>query len=225
MNRIKIVLADDQKVFIESLKTYLEESSRELQVIGLAANGQEAIEAVEQEQPDIVLMDVRMPIVDGVEATKVIHKKFPDVKILMLTTFDDEEYLHMALKYGAAGYLLKEDIDATELLDAIKATSSGSVLFSPHIASKLIKSEVKPDKNNLSSEKLSTLPSWFYTLSKKERKIVKLILEGYDNKEISERMFLVEQTVKNYISIIYSKLGTHDRVQTIKKALEIQEFL
>jgi DNA-binding NarL/FixJ family response regulator len=225
MKKIRILLADDQKVFVESLKTYLEESSQELKVIGLAANGQEVIEAVERDRPDIVLMDVRMPVVDGVEATKVIHKKYPEVKIVMLTTFDDEEYLHTALNHGASGYLLKEDIDATELFDAIKATSSGSVLFSPHIASKLINPEIKPDKNDRSSDKQSALPNWYHNLSKKERKIVKLILEGYDNKEISERMFLVEQTVKNYVSIIYSKLGTHDRVQTIKKALEIQDYL
>jgi DNA-binding NarL/FixJ family response regulator len=225
MRKIRILLVDDQKIFIESLKTYLEESSREFQIVGLAADGRQALEIVERELPDIILMDVRMPIIDGVEATKEIHNKHPEVKILMLTTFDDNEYLHTALEYGAAGYLLKEDIDAYELLDAIKAALSGSVLFSPKIATKLLRPELRQGGGEAASTEQRDLPDWFFTLSKKERKILHLILEGYDNRDISEQMYLVEQTIKNYISIIYSKLGTHDRMQTIRKARDIKDYL
>ena len=134
MNKIRIALADDQKIFIESLKMYLEEISDQLEVIALATNGREIIEIAKQEHPDIILMDIRMPVLDGVKATCEIHNNYPDIKILILTTFDDDEDVHAAMEHGAAGYLLKEDIDSTVLLNAIKAVSSGSILFSPHIA-------------------------------------------------------------------------------------------
>ena len=222
MDKIRIVLADDQKIFIESLKTYLEEISKDLKVVALATNGREVVEIVEKERPDIVLMDIRMPILDGVQATREIHSKFPEIKILILTAFDDDEDVHAALRYGVVGYLLKEDIDSTELLDAIKAVSSGSVLFSPQIALKLIRtSGLAVHSENIKEE----LPLWFYSLSKNEKRILKFIIEGLDNREISEKMFLVEQTVKNYISIIYSKIGTRNRSQTIKAAMNIRNYL
>jgi DNA-binding NarL/FixJ family response regulator len=223
MNKIRIALADDQKIFTESLKIYLEEISNQLEVIAMAAEGREIVEIAEHGHPDLILMDVRMPILDGVRATKEIHDKHPDIKILILTTFDDDENVHAAMKYGAAGYLLKEDIDSSVLLNAIKAVSSGSILLSPHIARKLVRKDVHnggQEKNN--KEKI---PPWFYSLSKKEKRILKLIAKGLDNREISEEMFLVEQTVKNYISIIYSKLGTRNRGQTIQKAMGVLDYL
>jgi DNA-binding NarL/FixJ family response regulator len=223
MNKIRIALADDQKIFIESLKIYLEEISDQLEVIDMAVNGREIVEIAEHKRPDLILMDVRMPVLDGVQATKEIHDKHPDIKILILTTFDDDENVHAAMKYGAAGYLLKEDIDSSVLLNAIKAVSSGSILLSPHIARKLVSKNVHNDEQEKNTKE--RIPPWFYSLSKKEKRILKLIAKGLDNREISEEMFLVEQTVKNYISIIYSKLGTRNRGQTIQKAIGVLDYL
>jgi DNA-binding NarL/FixJ family response regulator len=225
-DKTSVLLVDDQKVFAESLKTYLEEISEELQVIGIASNGSDAIELVEKSRPNVVLMDVRMPNMNGVEAIKVIRANYPETKVLMLTTFDNDDYIHAALQNGAAGYLLKEDIDGDELLDAIRAAVSGSVLFSPQIAVKLVGTTGRSDPvQHQHRSQSDDLPYWFFALSKKERKILKLILEGFENSEISDQMHLVEQTVKNYISIIYSKLGTHNRSQTIKVAHSFYKYL
>ena len=226
-SRIRILLVDDQRVFVDSLKMYLEEISDELDVIGIACNGARAVELVDIHKPDIILMDVRMPVLDGVEAIRSIHSKYPNAKVLMLTTFDDDSYVYNALQHGAVGYLLKEDIDGDELLNAIRAAASGSVLFSPQIASKLMGSTdgSADEGGDVQTDQRNELPNWYFTLSKKERKILTLILEGLENCEISEEIHLVEQTVKNYISIIYSKLGTHNRAQTIRVARDFRRYL
>jgi DNA-binding NarL/FixJ family response regulator len=219
MKKVKVLLADDQTVFIESLKMYIEKVSDQVEVVGLASNGQEALRFLETDKPDLILMDIRMPEIDGVDATREIHCRFPDIKILILTTFDDDEYVQNAIEHGAAGYLLKEDIDVYELIGDIKAVIRGSMLFSPQIATKLVKRRAE------SSPAEEKLPLWYYTLSKKEKKILGLMFQGCDNREISEKLFLGEQTIKNYISIIYSKLGTRNRIETVKKALEVERFL
>lgn len=137
-DRITVLLADDQLLFVESLKTVLETRASDLSIQDIAHNGLEAVEAVRRRQPDIVLMDIRMPVMDGVEATRIIHQEYPEVAIMMLTTFDDDEYLTEALKLGAAGYLLK-DSPPNELIAAIRSLLQGSVIISPQVANKLLR--------------------------------------------------------------------------------------
>src|SRR5690554_3791908 len=137
MAMIKVLLVDDQVLFVESLETVLKTSSNNIKVVGIAHNGEEAIELVAKEDPDVVLMDIRMPIMNGVECTKRISKEFPGVKVLVLTTFDDDDYIVEALKYHAYGYLMK-DVPPNDLIAAIKAVYQGGVMISPKIASKLI---------------------------------------------------------------------------------------
>ncbi|TCL75279.1 LuxR family two component transcriptional regulator [Hydrogenispora ethanolica] len=220
MKRIRVLLVDDQKLFAESLRTVLETRARALEVVGVAANGREAVERVAETRPDIVLMDVRMPELNGVESTRAIKERFPATKVLMLTTFDDDEYVVEALHLGAAGYLLK-DVPPAELIAAIEAVSEGGVLIAPQVASKLVEKLRQPPESKppvLSEEKPA--PHWLQQLSNREKEILQLIAAGLDNKEIAKRLYIGEQTVKNYVSIIYCKLDTHDRVQAARLALE-----
>lgn len=219
-NKVRIVLVDDQLLFVESLKTVLENLAEDFQVVGMASNGVEAIHCVEQFQPQVVLMDVRMPEMDGVEATRRIHDRFPDVQIMMLTTFDDDEYVGEALKYGAAGYLLK-NIPPAELISSIRAMVSGAVAIHPSIAASLVKKAYQePPKQAFSAESESL--QWVAELNRREKEILSLLAEGYNNHEISERAFIAEQTVRNYVHRIYNKMGVNDRGKAIilaKKAL------
>lgn len=226
MKNIKCILADDQKVFIESLKTYIESLDSSIEIISLVHNGKDVVEAVAELDPDIILMDVRMPQMSGVEATKIIRREYPKVKVIILSTFDDREYIDKAMEYGAAGYLLKEDIEAEELLFSIKAVAKGAVLFSPKVADKLIHREQSQveGQNEEGEEQSKDLPFWLYSLSKKEKRILRYIMEGYENIHIAEEMYLAEQTVKNYISIIYSKMNVNSRTQAIKKAYSYRRY-
>ena len=213
MNSIKVLLVDDQILFVESLKTVIETLAEDIRIINTAHNGNEAIGMVEKEKPDIILLDVRMPGMDGVEAVKILHRKYPEIKIMMLTTFDDDAYVHKALEYGAAGYLLK-DVPPVDLIDSIRALNHGTMQMSPRIMVKLmdssdnVKSELNPGFSSDGIKKLS----------RREQEILLLVSKNMDNMEIAEKIFIAEQTVKNHISSIYSKLGIHDRHSAIQIA-------
>lgn len=209
---MKILLVDDQILFGESLKTVLETRGENLEVVNIAHNGREAVKMAELFKPDLILMDIRMPEMDGVEATRIIREKFPDIIILMLTTFDDDEYIHEALKLGARGYLLKNTPPA-QLIASISAAANGLVLISPSVATNL--TENKPQ-----SKKNESQPEWLKKLSRRERQVLQLLAEGMDNKDIAARLFIAEQTVKNHVSLIYSKIGTHDRMEAIRLVSE-----
>jgi DNA-binding NarL/FixJ family response regulator len=212
MNKpIKIVLADDQILFVESLKRVLSNLDPELCVTGVAHDGREAIEYVAATEPDIVLMDVRMPGMDGVNAVRVIHERFPDVRIIMLTTFDDDEFVYSALDHGAAGYLLK-DIEPEKLVGSIRAVLSGSVLISEAVASKLVRNNAREGRA-ASRER----PPWYARLSLRERELLRHLAQGKTNHEIAEAMFIAEQTVRNHISEIYSKIGMNDRAKIVRE--------
>lgn len=211
MEKTKILLADDQVLFVESLKTVIEIRAPDISVVGIAHNGMEAIKLVEKYKPQIVLMDVRMPVLDGVEATRAIHVKFPEVYIIMLTTFDDDTYVKKALSYGAVGYLLK-DIAPSELIASLRAIKKGPMLISPSVAAKLLDHAYGGGFHNNDSDRETLLKS----LSPREREILDLMAQGYDNREIASELVIAEQTVKNHVSIIYDKLGVRDRVQAIQ---------
>ncbi|MGE5606365.1 MAG: response regulator [Bacteroidota bacterium] len=217
MEKIKVLLVDDQLLFVESLRVVLEQTAADIVVVGVAADGRAAIQKTSALQPDVILMDVRMPELNGVEATRLILDKFPETRVLMLTTFDDDEYVIEALNDGAVGYLLK-NVPPGELVTAIRAVHEGSVLIAPKVATKLLKKLTSPLENKPASEAGETPPGWLGELSNREKEILSLIAQGYDNKEIAKRLYIGEQTVRNYVSIIYCKLGVRDRVLVSKMA-------
>lgn len=213
MDEIHLVLADDQVLFVESLKRVLESLAGDIVVDAIARSGEEAVRKVEEYLPNIVLMDVRMPRMGGVEATKSIHQRFPDIQVIMLTTFDDDEYVRQAIQNGAVGYLLK-DLPPQELISAVRAVRDGCFLMSPSIAKKLI------DQSRGSGPKGKQRPTWLDSLSRREKEIIACIVHDLSNKEIASRLFIAEQTVKNHLSAIYTKLEVNDRYHLIEKIKE-----
>lgn len=214
MKPIKVLIADDQRLFAESLRTLLQRYSEDVSVVGIAANGREAVRRTEVEKPDVVLMDVRMPLLDGVDATREIMERSSDVKVLVLSTFDEDEYVQNALRVGASGYLLK-DISPTELIASIRAIKEGTVQISPSVAAKLVE-QIHGERNEYTRR-----IGGYESLSKRERDILRLIIMGYGNAQIAEKLYLAEQTVRNYVSSIYAKLGVHDRFEIIRLGNEL----
>lgn len=217
MEKIKLLLADDQMLFAESLKIVINQIAKDIRVVGIAKNGREAVEMVKKQKPDVVLMDVRMPIMDGVEAAKQIHEHNSEVRIIMLTTFDNDEYIHEALQFGAVGYLLK-DMPPRDLIMTIRATSSSKIIISPSVATKLEDGKRGKHDSPL-SEVYKELPPWFAALTKKEKEVLELLTKGHTNKEIASLLFISEQTVKNYVYYVYNKSGIHNRLKLSKKWL------
>jgi DNA-binding NarL/FixJ family response regulator len=215
--QVRILLVDDQRLFSDNLKLMLETLTEDIKVAGIALDGQEAIDLVEETKPDLILMDVRMPGMDGVQATKILHRNYPDIKIVMLTTFLDDTYVQDALQYGAYGYILK-NIKSEDLIASLRAISRGAVLFSPDILKKLVlRLDSKPaagDQDNEYHEIISRLGN-------REKEILKLVALGYNNKKIADTLFISEPTVRNYISSIYAKVGSKDRLEVISIAQRV----
>ena len=207
---IRILIVDDQILFSESLKTVLEAAGEAYKVVGLAENGREAVDAVDELKPDLVLMDVRMPVMDGVAATRILKSKHPALKILMLTTFEDDEYVREALRYGVSGYLLKS-IPTVELLASLRAALSGALQLDPRVIQALV-------GQGSATVAEDAPPGWYDELTRKERQVLGLMVGGFHNDEIAERVCMAPQTVRNYISRIYDKLGTSDRVAAVRMA-------
>ena len=180
-----------------------------LKIVGTAANGREAIELARTLVPDVILMDIRMPEIDGMQCIEIIKQKHPEIKIIVLTTFDDDEYVFNALKHGASGYLLK-GISLDELIGAIKTVVKGGALINPNIASKVCKLFSQMAHADF---RIKVDESLMDELGQLELKIVKFIGMGLSNKEITDKLKLKEGTVRNYISSILSKLGLRDRTQ------------
>jgi len=210
---IKILIVDDQKLFAESLKTVLEGTQDDFSVCAIAEDGSRAIAAVAEHRPSIVLMDVSMPVMDGVEASRILFGRYPEIPILMLTTFEDDDYVREALAYGVKGYLLK-NIPSQELVASIRAVLSGALLLDP----RLIGALVGKGRDALERKPRAANPEWFDVLSRRERQILGLMIEGFQNDEIAQRLCVAPQTVRNYISRIYDKTVTEDRVQVIRLA-------
>lgn len=218
----RILLVDDQYLFLESLKLVLTTIAPDFIILGTAQNGKEALAFLEDTEVDLVLMDVYMPEMDGVATIKILSKKYPNLPVLMLTTFEDDDYVAEALTHGAKGYLLK-NIAPQMLVTAIRAVLSGSVLIDPNIATSLIqhlKSKPSSQRENASH----VLPDWYYELSQKERHIIKLILRGLSNKEIAAEINIGEQTIRNYISTIYDKLEVTCRKDAINLTKDLPPF-
>jgi DNA-binding NarL/FixJ family response regulator len=217
MEKIRLLIVDDQVLFLESLSTFLRNYAADIEVVGLARNGVEALEKAAVVHPDIVLMDVHMPVMDGVEATGKLIAARPGIRILILSTYDVDDYVRRALKLGAAGYLLK-DISPTELIASIRALKAGAVQISPQIVAKLMSSVLSEEP---SAEREIRL-EWLENLTRREREVFTLIARGCDNSQIAEELHMAEHTVRNHVSMIYSKLGVQDRFQIIQLANKIR---
>ena len=205
---IKVMIADDQDLIRESLKVVLD-MNPDMEVIGLAENGRLLLEMLARKEPDVVLMDVRMPELDGVLCTKAVKEKYPGVKIIILTTFDDDEYVYNALKYGASGYLLK-GISVPELSTAIRTVVSGGSMLNPGVVTKVVRLFNQMAQSNLAVEADETGSE---ELTRTERNIARLVGQGLSNKEIAERLKFSEGTVRNNLSAALSKLDLRDRTQ------------
>ncbi|SFB52327.1 two component transcriptional regulator, LuxR family [Cohnella sp. OV330] len=206
MAKIKVLLVDDQELILESLHIVLS-MEEDLEIVGLAKNGEEAIRGCERWMPDIVLMDINMPVMDGVAATTVIKERMPLIKIIMLTSYKEVEYVLAALSHGAEGYLLKA-IHPRDLAAGIRVVHAGGTLISQEMASKMIKS-----MNNAPAAKSNE-----YGLSAREIEVLHKLASGMRNQDIAEALYLSEGTVKNYISAIYSKLNVKGRREAARKA-------
>ena len=214
MKPIRIVIADDQALFREGLHTLLS-TQADLSVVGEAGNGREVLELVRKHQADVVLMDLRMPVLDGVAATRELARIDPNCRVIILTTFDDDEYIFEGLRAGACGYLLK-DTSAEELFSAIRVVAKGGSFLQPAVTTKVL-----AELNRLTSRAVpgeSELPD---SLSRRELEILRLVASGASNKEIASALFITEGTVKNHITNILDKLGVSDRTQAAVKAKEL----
>ncbi|MBD3948979.1 response regulator transcription factor [Tuanshanicoccus lijuaniae] len=203
---IKIVIADDEQLIRSGLKLMLNTFS-DIDVVGVASNGQEALEQCQQHEVDVVLMDIRMPKVNGIEGTKLVKMHFPDVAVLIVTTFQDSDYILKAMNEGASGYLLK-DSDYDEIYQAIKTVAAKQIVLDAAVTKQLLQ-QSSPTKSEVATQ-----------LSAKEIQLLSAIAHGLNNKEIAQQLFLAEGTVKNNISQLLVKLDLRDRTQLAIFAIE-----
>jgi len=208
LNKINILIVDDQTLIREGLAALLD-LSPDLRVVGKAADGRQALAQVEALQPDVVLMDVRMPGMNGVAATRQIRARCPNVRVIVLTTFDRDEYVFESLRAGAAGYLLK-DADPPRLAAAIRAVYAGDAILDPAVTQKVIRRAAHSQSAETLTERLTP----------REREILRLMTAGATNVEIAARLRLAEGTVKNHISHILGKLKARDRAHAARLAVE-----
>ena len=216
---IKVLLVDDQSLIRQGLAALLD-LEPDLEIVGEAENGDIALTIVAELNPDVVLMDVRMPIMDGVAATKEINTHFPKVKVLVLTTFDDEEYVQAALQNGAMGYLLK-DTPSEELAVAIRAVNKGYTQLGPGIVKKLM-TQFLAGQNHRSSP---PPPANLVELTPREKEVLQLIAMGDSNKEIAQKLYISEGTVKNHVTNILNRLDLRDRTQAAILANSFLDYL
>ncbi|MFJ4098534.1 response regulator [Amycolatopsis japonica] len=211
---VRVLIVDDQALFREALATLLEVQP-EIDVVGEAANGEEAVRLCAELRPDVALMDLRMPVLDGIAATARLRAEQPGVRVLALTTFDDDEDVFAALRAGAVGYLLK-DVSSTRLVEALVAAERGESVLQPSVAAKLV---ARVARLPAETPRPSGSP-----LSDRELEVVRLLADGRSNREIAKTLFLAEGTVKNLVTSVLSKLQVRDRTQAALRAKELGLF-
>ncbi len=206
---IKILICDDQEIVCEGLQRILE-ADPDLSVVGIAHDGLEALELAAKNLPDLVLMDLKMPVMNGIQATRKLREKFPEMHVLVLTTYADDEWLFDAIRSGASGYLLK-DRPRNELIDAIKGTITGDAYIDPAVAAKVLANVAQTASVEPHPARIS--------LSPREAEILELLVQGLSNADIAQRLYLSEGTIRNYMSALFSKLEVDDRTQAVLVAL------
>jgi len=212
---VRVLLVDDQALFREALATLLDVMAG-VEVVGEAGDGDEALRRTGEVNPDVVLMDLRMPVLDGVAATRRMRVEHPGVRVVALTTFDDDEDVFEALRAGAVGYLLK-DVSSARLLEAVLAAARGESVLQPSVAAKVVARFAR-----LSPADLSARPQPLVVpLSDRELDVVRLLADGHSNREIAASLYLAEGTVKNHVTNVLAKLGARDRTQAALRAREL----
>ncbi len=207
---MKVLICDDQAIVRDGLEMLLK-LEKDIEIIGLAEDGAIAVEMAGKYKPDLVLMDLKMPVMDGVEATRQIRIKYPQIKVLVLTTFDEDEWLFAAIQAGAAGYLLK-DTPREDVIQAIRGTMEGKAYVDPVVAGKILRqaySQQKQEATLITSK-----------LTQREVEVLRLLARGLSNTDIADRLFLSEGTVRNHVSSILAKLGVSDRTQAAVIAIQ-----
>lgn len=213
MSRIRIVIADDQTLFRQGLRTLLSVQP-DMEVVGEASNGSEALQVIGACAPHVALMDVEMPVMDGVAATRRIRQEYPACQVVILTTFDNDEYVFEGLRMGALGYLLK-DVPADKLFEAVRMAARGESFLQPSIAARVISEFTRL------SEMVRQAPPLSTPLTPRETEILRLLMRGLSNPEIAAQLVITEGTVKNHITGILSKLGVEDRLQAAQRGREL----
>ncbi len=213
--KIRVLLADDHAVLRHSIRMLLE-TTGDMVVVGEAVNGQDALEKVRELLPAVVLMDISMPVLNGLESTRKIKREIPATQVVILTMHENEEYLVQILQAGAVGYVLKQAADQ-ELIEAVRIASRGDTYLYPRIATLLVSDYLKRVESNPNGE----LDPRFETLTAREKEILKLIAEGHTNKEIAEILVVSVKTVENHRYSLMNKLNAHDRGELIKYAIRI----
>jgi DNA-binding NarL/FixJ family response regulator len=214
VNPIRLLIVDDQRLMRQGLQTLLELETG-FEIVGQAGDGQSALDAYAELQPDVVLMDIRMPGMDGVEATRRIHEKWSNARIIILTTFNDDAYVFEALRVGALGYLLK-DLSGHELANAVRTVASGGALIDPSVARKVVTefarltSPARPINEGLPEP-----------LTERELEVLRYLAGGFSNREIGNKLSLTEGTVKNYVTNVLQKIGARDRTQAALRGREL----
>ncbi len=207
MSAIKVLIVDDHNLVREGLKAVFDQGD-EVEIVGEAGSGEEALEMVDKVEPDVILMDISMPGMNGIQATKLIREKHTEAKIVMLTMLDQEGYVYEAVKAGATGYMLK-NTSSDDLVHAIQTVYEGKALLHPDATAQLLKEFVTLADNKAKD----------YGLSSREMEVLQLLSEGNTNKEIAKALWISEQTVKTHVAHIFDKLGTSDRTETVATAL------
>jgi len=210
LKKIKLVLAEDHTIVRQGLRSLLDHTE-EFEIVGEAENGRQAVSLVEKLRPDVVLMDVSMPVLNGIEATRRIKKNFPEVKVLVLTMHDNEEYIFQILHAGASGYLLKKSAHR-DLFDGIRAVSSGGSFLSPSISKKLVEDYVRRTRSEADLGEIQKL-------TPREREVLQLIAEGQSNREIAEDLYLSVKTVETHKAHLMDKLDLHNTADLTKYAI------
>jgi len=209
---VRVLICDDQTVVREGLAAILS-TDDEIEVVGLARNGEEALALAAEERPDVVLMDLNMPVMNGVQATQRLRRRLPNLRVLILTTYADDAWVIDAIRAGAAGYLLK-DTRRDDLVAAIKGTAEGKSFLDPAVAGKLMRQMAEePTARSIATAQVEAL-------TERELEVLRLLAQGYSNPEIAQRVHLAAGTVRNYVSTILQKLGVGDRTQAAVVALQ-----
>lgn len=211
--KIKVMIVDDQPLLSEGIKSVLEHGA-EIEVTALAADGEEALKCLEVQLADVVLLDIRMPNMNGVVATKEIKRRYPDVKVIILTTFDDSDYILSAINNGASGYLLK-DISSAELISAVKNVYAGDMILPAKIAKRITDAALLVASNRELQLKRA------FSLSERETEIAIMLYDGFTNRQIASALKLSDGTARNYISGLYEKIGAENRADAVGKMRKV----